>query len=303
MATAALRTPPQDAVLEIPVAPSEERWAAMSERERTQFLDTAFAALSQQAELMPEGAPHARTIQYLRSILGDYYVRLGRKIYLATNMMVLYPGEQTFSPDLLAVADVEDPGDRDTRTAWVVSEERRGLDLALEVLHSGDRKKDLADNVEKFARLRIPEYFVYDRLKQRIIGYRLPTPFSTRYEPIPPEGGLLRSAVLGLDMGISKNKLRFFATGAQVPETVELLARANAMLDELESRAEEAERRVEELRLRAEDAERRAGEERARAEEAARLAQEERARAEAERARAEALEARLAALLSGTEPG
>lgn len=50
MATAALRTLPQDAVLEIPVAPSEERWAAMSERERTQFLDTAFAALSQQAE-------------------------------------------------------------------------------------------------------------------------------------------------------------------------------------------------------------------------------------------------------------
>ena len=42
----------------------------------------------------------------------------------------LYPGEAPFSPDLMAVLDVEDPGDADTRTAWVVAEERHGLDLA-----------------------------------------------------------------------------------------------------------------------------------------------------------------------------
>ena len=310
MAQAALLTPDLESPVEPPIAPSAARWAAMSARERDQFLEDASAALTRQAELMPEGAPHARTVHYLRSILGDYYSRLGRKIYLATNMMVVYPEEQVFCPDLLAVTEVEDPGERDTRQSWNVADERKGLDLAMEVLHSGDRKKDLSDNVTRFAQLRIPEYFVYDRLKQRIIGYRLPNAFSSRYEAIQPEGGLLRSAVLGLDLGISKGKLRFFATGAQVPETVELLARANAMLDELEARAEEAERlveeeraRVEALQARAVEAERRAEEERARADEQRARAEEERARADEQRARAEAAEARLAELLAAAERG
>jgi Uma2 family endonuclease len=54
----------------------------------------------------------------------------------------------------------------------VVAEEQRGLDFVLEVLHLGNRKKDLVDNVERYARLRIPEYFVYDRARQQILGYR-----------------------------------------------------------------------------------------------------------------------------------
>ncbi len=41
--------------------------------------------------------------------------------------------------------------------------EGRGPDFILEVLHLGDRKKDLVKNVERYARLGVEEYFVYDR--------------------------------------------------------------------------------------------------------------------------------------------
>src|SRR5262245_36984624 len=42
--------------------------------------------------------------------------------------------------------------------AWVVAEEGKGLDFVLEVLHKGDRNKDLVENVERYAQLGIPEY-------------------------------------------------------------------------------------------------------------------------------------------------
>src|SRR5206468_6940193 len=54
-----------------------------------------------------------------------------------------------------------------------LADEGKGLDFVLEVLHRGDRKKDLVENVERYARLRIPEYFIYDRARQQINGYRL----------------------------------------------------------------------------------------------------------------------------------
>jgi Uma2 family endonuclease len=72
---------------------------------------------------------------------------------------------------VLAVLDVPQPED-DERMAWVVADEGKGLDLVLEVLHHADRNKDLVENVERYARLGIPEYFVYDRARQRIHGHR-----------------------------------------------------------------------------------------------------------------------------------
>lgn len=270
--------------LPVPVAPSAERWAAMSQRERDAFIDEAIAALHQEELRVGEGSPHSRAKAGIRQVLGEYFSRIGRKIYLASELQVHYPGEPVFAPDLIAVADVEDPGDDDTRMAWIVATEGRGPDLALEVNHQGDRKKDLMDNVVTFARLGISEYVIYDRLKQRVLGYRLPFPGAGRYQPMVSRGGLLSSAVLGLDLRVVDGRLRFFYGGAAIPETRELLARVTAMVDELEQKAEaEAQR---------------ADLEAHRAAVAAQRADAEARRADAEAAARAELERRLAELMA-----
>ena len=289
----------------IPIAPSVERWREMSRADRDAFLDRALAALQHQAELMPEGSPHIRSKFGIREILGEYYARIGRKIYLGTELPTHYPGEAVFAPDFLAVLDVEDPGDDDWRMAWVVADEGKGLDFVMEVLHAGDRRKDLVDNVLDYARMGIPEYFVYDRKKLRIHGFRLPSPTSTRYEPIPPRGGVYTSRVLGLDLAMVNGHLRFLHAGAVVPGTQELLARANAIVDELEQRAEEEAKRADaELKARqsaeqrAEALARRVEEEAERATAEAERADAESRRADAEAAARAAAEQRIAELLA-----
>ena len=254
----------------------------MSRAERDAFIGEVNAALSRQAELMPEGLPHGRSRFGVQSVLGDFFERLGRKIFLASDLSVIYPQARAFAPDIIAVRDVEDYAD-DRRMAWVVAEEGRGIDLALEIVHSGDRQKDLYQNVIDYAELGIPEYFVFDRLKERLYGYRLPAlGYSRRYEPIRSRGGLLHSEILDLDLGLTQGRLQFEYAGAVVPETRELLARVSGMVEDLERRAQtEAQTRAElEARL---------------AERDQRLAEAER-RAQAEAQLRAELEARIAEL-------
>lgn len=189
-----------------------------------------------------------------------------------------------FAPDVIAVLDVDDLGDEDPRNAWVVADEGKGLDWVLEVMNLGDRRKDLVENVLDYAALGIFEYFVYDRLRGRLVGHRLPGPNATRYNLIPSRGGVLQSRVLGLDLTVMGSKLRFLSGGALVPEMQELLERANNIADHLENRAEEA------------DQAREAAEQRALEANKAREAAERRAEVEAV-ARA-TLEARVAELLA-----
>ena len=77
-------------------------------------------------------------------------------------------------PHISAVPAV---GERATvRDKWVVSAEGKGLDWVLEVHVGGDRKKDAERNVARYARLGIPEYFLYDGASNRLTAYRLATP-------------------------------------------------------------------------------------------------------------------------------
>ena len=202
--------------------------------------------------MIGRGAPHTRARLQIRDVLGGFFGRMGRKITLASDMAVHYPGAPVFCPDLFAVLEVADPGEDDERMAWVVAQEGRGLDLVLEITHHGDRQKDLATNVETYARLGIPEVFVYDVLRHRVRGYRLPTPGAHRYQTIPTRAGLLRSEVLGLDLGVLDRRLRFYTAGAELPDTPALLTRAHHMLDELEDRAEQEAQRAEQAERRAE---------------------------------------------------
>jgi Uma2 family endonuclease len=267
---------------DIPVTPSAEVWRGMSEDAQLAFILAATDALNERnLQLMGEGRPHERARAGAMAVLGDFFERSGQPVYLASDLPVLYPGEPVFAPDLIAVLGVEDPRDADTRSAWSVVTEGQGIDLALEILYKGDRQKDLVRNVIRFARLGITEYLVYDRLKQRLLGYRL-HPTAARYDPIPLRAGRIYSRVLNLELAISGGRLRFYANGAQVPEARELLELANGMIDETQSRLEAEEQ----ARLAAEAARDQA--EAARTEAEAARDHAEAAKAEAEAAKAEA---------------
>jgi hypothetical protein len=163
-----------------------------------------------------------------------------------------------FAPDLIAMLDV-DPRER---LRWVVSHEGKGLDFALEITLSGDRRKDLELNVDRFARLGIPEYFVLDLKYHRILGYRLGAAMS--YEPIVPQLGRWPSRVLGLDLGLEHDRVRFYSGSARLPDSEELIGRLEGMVDTLVAK-EEALAQFEAEKARTEEEKARAEEERARA--------------------------------------
>lgn len=238
---------------QFPTTPSVEAWRAMSREAQERFQIKVNEMLSE-AFMMSEGRPHKRAKAQAVDALNLHYKTIGRRIYIAEEMSVLYPGEQGFSPDVLAVLDVDEPED-DERLSWVVANEGKGIDLAIEVLHRGDRNKDLVENVERFARLGITEYFVYDRRRQQIHGYRLPSADAGRYQRILPQLGHLRSNVLGLDLAILDGTLRFFSGEATLPISADLIRRLQGMTESLSAKADEAEAQREEAEAQREKAE------------------------------------------------
>jgi Uma2 family endonuclease len=261
-----------------PMAPSTEEWAALSPAEREEVVAALPGEVTYDELAMPEGDRHSKAKARALDALRGYFTRQRRRIYLAQELPVYYPAVPRFAPDLLAVLEVEDH-DRDK---WVVSAEGKGLDWVLEVHVGGDRKKDAERNVARYARLGIPEYFLYDRARNQLAAYRLASPDATVYTPIVPNHGLYESRVLGLEVQVDEDRLRFYAGTALLLESEELIARVQAMYDAAQRRAEDADRlREEEARLREEA-------ERLREEEARLREEADRRREEADRRREEA---------------
>ncbi len=251
----------------LPTVPTEKAWRAMSPAEQMAFQLRVIDALSDPAVLMSEGRPHKKTKSRSIDELGLHFKAIGRVVYLAEDMAVLYPGEKSFSPDILAVLGVEEP-EADERMSWVVVDEGKGLDLVIEVLHHGDRDKDLVENVERYAHLRIPEYFVYDHARQQIHGYRLPTSGAARYQRIVPQLGHYHSNVLDLDLTILDNELHFLAGEAELPGSGDLIRRLQGMIVNVETRAEQARTQAQQAEASAEQARTQAQQAEARAEQA-----------------------------------
>ena len=87
------------------------------------------------------------------------------------------------------------------------------------------------------------------------------------YRPILPQQGRYTSEVLGLDLMIENDKLRFLLGMAEIPEAEELVVKLGAMLDQVLINRQDAEERVKAEAARAEalqqklaDAERRLAE-------------------------------------------
>ena len=271
--TSAWKVDPDD-----PRAPPEEIWDALSPADRQRIVECLPSEFPSCEAYPPEGDAHFKAKTGTREVLDGFFARVGRRVYLACELPIYYPGEPLFAPDISAVLDVA----THERKSWVVKEEGKGLDLAIEILVSGDRRKDLEENVERYARLGIAEYFVFDRARLRLHGYRLPEVGARAYQPILPQGGLYASHVLGLDLRLEESKLRFFHGAASIPDANELIASLQKMIDGAELRVTVAEERADEERRR------RAEVSRLLAEQSLLLAEESRLRAEAERRLADA---------------
>jgi Uma2 family endonuclease len=198
----------------------------------------------------PEGDEHRKPKERARDALDEFFRSVGRRVYVSSELVTYYPGERRFCPDILAVLDVE-PHDRQS---WVVSKEGKGLDLVIEVHVGGDAQKDFETNVTRYAWLGIPEYFVFDRPRARIIGWRLRG--ERAYERIVPQAGRLHSDVLGLDLTVEGRLLRFYHGTAPLLFMDELVGRLNAMVAELVEARDSALRRAEDEARRAENLQR-----------------------------------------------
>lgn len=221
----------------------------MSPEERAQAVASLPGEVTDAEMSPPEGDRHFQAKVRALDTLRGYFTRQKRNVYLAAELPVYYPGTRRFAPDLLAVLDVP----VHERDKWVVTAEGKGLDFVLEVHVGGDRRKDAEENVTRYSGLGIPEYFIYDRARQKLIGYRLTSPGARSYTPILPQHGRYASNELGLELQLEDGRLRFYAGTALLLESEELITRLERMVDMLQQRAdEEAQLRLEEARLRQE---------------------------------------------------
>ena len=253
---------------ELPRAPSTQAWEAMSQAERETWI-ARLGPLPFEA-MPPVGDPHIEVERAAEDSVAFRIREAGLKAYVGRGLAVYYPDESAFAPDLFVVLDVAPH----QRASWFVSAEGgRGLDFVLEVHFRGDRQKDMDFNRERYAKLGIPEYFVFDVGRQALKGWSLESG-TGRYAPIVPQAGRWTSRMLGLDLVVRDRMLRFLSDGALIPLTRELMAALEEALAAALARAEEEA----DLRAAAEEAAR-AAEARALAELEARLAAEARARA------------------------
>ncbi|HJL16281.1 MAG TPA: hypothetical protein RMH99_11530 [Sandaracinaceae bacterium LLY-WYZ-13_1] len=104
-------------------------------------------------------------------------------------------------------------------------------------------------NVERFARLGIPECFVLVP-GQRLVGYTLG---ERGRQPIVPQRGTWRSDVLGMDLALEDGDVRFYVGTAPLPFGRELVDKLTAMVNGAVHRAQEEARRAQEEARRAEE--------------------------------------------------
>ena len=238
-----------------PRAPSQRVWSAMSPEERLRVQRELPVHLPEHLMPPPSGDEHYEATKDAREALRGYFARSTAPLYVSGEMAVYYPDELAFQPDVFAVRDVA----LHKRDTWMVSAEGRGLDWVLEVLVKGDRRKDLEQNVLRYARLGVTEYFIFEPRARLLRGYRLTAPGVAMYESLAGDRGVFTSKVLGLDLTVLRDgRLRFRRGDDDLLVPQEVIDRLEAYSDEATAAAEEAALLIEEEQRRAREAELRA---------------------------------------------
>lgn len=222
----------------------------MSAEERAQVIATLPSEFPVSEACPPEGDDHFDAFSGARDTLRRWYRGRGRRMYIAGNLPVYYPGERMFSPDLIAVNDAE----QRQRDSWIVDAEGQGLDVAIEIVVRADRKKDLERNVERYAGLGIPEYYLFDRRRMTLGAWELD---GGRYRRRVPQNGRYESPILGLELWLDADRLRFSVGDAPVPYADELIDRVSRLSAEAQDRVQQLEAELAEEQRRREEEQRR----------------------------------------------
>jgi len=236
--------------------PDKKQWNQMTESEKVNKENQIIDALEQESSLMGETTIHFNARSSATEVLRRYYSGKGQKVFIASDLHTLYPAENAFYPDLLIVFDVEDHH----RSCWNVHREEKGLDFILEIISKSSRRHDQVEKLNLYARLGIPEYFIYDPDKYSLSGYKLQIEKDyAHYQFIEPnQTGNIFSSILGLDLTIDNYKLRFASTdGLEILFGDELVHRLNDKLtakdqdisDALQLAEEERKQKEDEIKL------------------------------------------------------
>ncbi|WP_437612437.1 Uma2 family endonuclease [Sorangium sp. So ce834] len=126
-------------------------------------------------------------------------------VYVSGNMAIYFSELQTMKndfrgPDVFVVLDTV----RRDRKSWVVWQENgRTPDLVIELLSESTESVDRGEKMRIYAKvLRVPEYFLFDPMKNLLEGYALDVG-SRAYRPMDSSaGGELVSQQLGLRLGV-----------------------------------------------------------------------------------------------------
>jgi Uma2 family endonuclease len=230
-----------------PRAPPREVWEQLNPAEQKRVVEMLPVHVPGSMRAT-EGDAHREAKTDALDTLGTFFRRIGRRAYLSSGLAVYYPDQPCIVPDVLVVLDV----DTHARMKWVVDKERRGVDFVLEVHMVGDASGEHDRRLVHYAELGITEYFLFDRGRFGLRGFRLPSPEAMEYEPITPQGGRLGSAVLGLDLTAHSGKLRFFHGTKPLLEPDQLVGELEAKVDELQNEKAELERSLAETKKYAE---------------------------------------------------
>lgn len=237
-----------------PRAPTQAEWDAMTDDERRRAVETLPCYIPPEESGAMEGDRHTACAAGAVGALRAYYEATGRDVYVSGEMAVYFPGQHRVAPDVYAVMGAT-PGPRDS---WVVTKEGRRPAWALEIIVLGDRRKDLKAHVVEYAALGIREYFVADIPRRRLLGYRLADEAIGIYTQLVPQSGRYRSEVLGLDLALEGERVRFYHGSAKLLEPEEIAAQLEDRLNDEQVQRREAEERAASAEERAASAEERA---------------------------------------------
>ena len=152
---------------------------------------------------------HRHWIVRLIDILAYRY--RGQRVYVSGDLLVYYlegNPKKFIVPDVFAVKDC-DPGFRRVFKIW---DEGRVPNAAIEVTSRKTKREDLKAKPAIYARIRVPEYFLYDPtgdyLNPQLQGFRL---VGTDYCPIEPDTtGALVCEQLNLLLRLEDGRLALF---------------------------------------------------------------------------------------------
>ena len=201
---------------------------------------------AEEMNLMSGSSGHSRTLGDSSSAFRVYFRDRKRPCFVAFDLPVYYPNQNSFCPDLLVVFDVEDH----ERSSWNIALEKRDLDFAFEVVSPSSVKRDEAVKVALYAQLGIPEYFYFNPETLTIKGFLLKkgTYEEVSYQKAPNQKSGLYSPQLDLYFTVEEDRLRFLdSQGDHLLFLDEMVDQERLEKEQALERAEKAEKALEKL--------------------------------------------------------